>query len=35
MTGLDAVFAIGRAAFFALNGMVIGLIAVYVLARPR
>ena len=35
MIDLDLVFTTGRAAFFALNGIVIALIAVYVLARPR
>ena len=35
MIDLDFVFVTGRAAFFALNGIVIALIAIYVLARPR
>jgi len=35
MIDLDLIFATGRAAFFVLNGAVIVLIAVYLLARPR
>ena len=35
MIGLETVSAIGRAAFFALNALVITLIAVYMLAKPR
>ena len=35
MFDLETVFTTGRAAFFALNGIVIALIAVYMIARWR